>query len=238
MNSNTEKNNKVYVYGKIISEATFSHEVFGEGFYEFFVEVKRLSGQADILPVTISERLMGEGTKPGEYLCALGQFRSYNKIENGRSRLMLTVFVREVLDVQPCKNPNSIVLSGYICKPPVYRTTPFNREIADLLIAVNRSYNKSDYIPAIAWGRNARFVRNLTVGDKVALSGRIQSREYQKKQADESFVTMTAYEVSISKLAAFDEQSDFDIDEEFDLYSMPRPAEAENGAENIKNNYR
>lgn len=234
MNSNTEKNNKVYVYGTVISKAVFSHEVFGEGFYEFFVEVKRLSGQADILPVTISERLMNGGMEVGDSLCALGQFRSYNKIENGKSRLMLTVFVREVLDVQPGRNPNSIVLSGYICKPPVYRTTPFNREIADLLIAVNRSYNKSDYIPAIAWGRNARFVKNLAVGDKVALSGRIQSREYQKKQPDESFLTMTAYEVSISKLAAFDDQSDFDIDEEFDLYSMPRPAETEN----IKNDLR
>ena len=137
---------------------------------------------------------------------------------------MLTVFVREVLDYNPGKNPNSIVLSGYICKPPVYRTTPFNREIADLLIAVNRSYNKSDYIPAIAWGRNARFVKNLAVGDKIALSGRIQSREYQKKQPDDSMVTMTAYEVSVSKLAAFDDDSDFDIDEEFDLYSVPGSA--------------
>lgn len=226
INLNVEKNNKVYLYGKIVSKATFSHEVFGEGFYEFFVEVVRLSGQADILPVTISERLMNGKTDVGDYLCAIGQFRSYNKIENGKSRLMLTVFVREVLESQPGKNPNSIVLSGYICKPPVYRTTPFNREIADLLIAVNRSYNKSDYIPAIAWGRNARFVKNLSVGDKVALSGRIQSREYQKKQPDESFITMTAYEVSISKLAAFDEDSDFDIDEEFDLYSLPHTAES------------
>ena len=171
---------------------------------------------------------MTEDMKKGGFICALGQFRSYNKLEDGKSRLMLTVFVRELLDTQPDKNPNSIVLSGYICKPPVYRTTPFNREIADLLIAVNRSYNKSDYIPAIAWGRNARFVRNLTVGDKVALSGRIQSREYQKKQPDESFVSMTAYEVSISKLAAFDDDSEFDIDTEFDLYSVPRNCETEN----------
>ena len=225
MNYNTEKNNKVYVYGEIISEAQFSHEVYGEGFYEFQVKVMRLSGQADILPITVSERLIQGDMKPGGYICALGQFRSYNKLEGGRSRLMLTVFVRELLDTQPGKNPNSIVLSGYICKPPVYRTTPFNREIADLLIAVNRSYNKSDYIPAIAWGRNARFVRSLSVGDKVALSGRIQSREYQKKQPDESFVTMTAYEVSISKLAAFDDESEFDIDEEFDLYSAPHTLE-------------
>ncbi|MCD7729350.1 MAG: single-stranded DNA-binding protein [Clostridia bacterium] len=218
MNYNTEKNNKVYLYGEVVSEAVFSHEVFGEGFYEMYVKVPRLSGQADILPVTISERLITADIPVGSQLCALGQFRSYNKLEGGRSRLMLTVFVREFLEVQPCKNPNSIVLSGYICKPPVYRTTPFNREIADLLVAVNRSYNKSDYIPAIAWGRNARFVKNLAVGDKIALSGRIQSREYQKKQEDGSFLTMTAYEVSISKLAAYDDGADFDIDEEFDLY--------------------
>lgn len=225
MNYNTEKNNKVYVYGEIVSEATFSHEVYGEGFYEFFVKVMRLSGQADILPVTVSERIMTEDMKVGGKICALGQFRSYNKLEDGKSRLMLTVFIRELLPDPPSKNPNSIVLSGYICKPPVYRTTPFNREIADLLIAVNRSYNKSDYIPAIAWGRNARFVRNLQVGDRVALSGRIQSREYQKKQPDESFVSMTAYEVSISKLAAFDDETEFDLEEEFDLYSTPRTYE-------------
>lgn len=227
MNYNTEKNNKVYVYGEIVSEAVFSHEVYGEGFYEFFVKVMRLSGQADILPVTVSERIMTEDMKVGGHICALGQFRSYNKLEGGKSRLMLTVFIRELLEEPPAKNPNSIVLSGYICKPPVYRTTPFNREIADLLIAVNRSYNKSDYIPAIAWGRNARFVRNLQVGDRVALSGRIQSREYQKKQADETFTAMTAYEVSISKLAAFDDESEFDIEEEFDLYSAPRTFENE-----------
>ena len=227
MNYNTEKNNKVYVYGEIVSEAVFSHEVYGEGFYEFFVKVMRLSGQADILPVTVSERIMTEDMKVGGHICALGQFRSYNKLEGGKSRLMLTVFRRELLEEPPAKNPNSIVLSGYICKPPVYRTTPFNREIADLLIAVNRSYNKSDYIPAIAWGRNARFVRNLQVGDRVALSGRIQSREYQKKQPDETFTAMTAYEVSISKLAAFDDESEFDIEEEFDLYSTPRTFENE-----------
>jgi hypothetical protein len=225
---NSEKNNKVYICGKIQTKAVFSHEVFGEGFYEFEVMVLRLSGQADILPVTISERILTESMVPGSDICALGQFRSYNKIENGKSRLMLTIFIRELLSAPPCKNPNSIVLSGYICKPPVYRTTPFNREIADLLIAVNRSYNKSDYIPAIAWGRNARFVCNLAVGDKVALSGRIQSRDYQKKQPDESFVTMTAYEVSVSKLAAFDDDSAFDIEKEFNLFALPRPMERSN----------
>ena len=217
-----EKNNKVYLMGEIVSEAVFSHEVYGEGFYELFVKVMRLSGQADIIPVTISERLIqGNDLKVGSEICALGQFRSYNKLENGKSRLMLTVFVREIVAEPPTKNPNSIVLSGYICKPPVYRTTPFNREIADLLIAVNRAYNKSDYIPCIAWGRNARFVQNLKVGDRVALSGRIQSREYQKKLNETESVSMKAYEVSVSKLAAFEAGENFDLDGEFDLYALP-----------------
>lgn len=221
MNYVTEKNNKVYVAGEIVSDAKFSHEVYGEGFYEFFVRVMRLSGQADILPVTLSERLIQGGMLgKGKTIFALGQFRSYNKIENGKSRLMLTVFVRELLDEMPDKNPNSILLSGYICKPPIYRTTPFNREIADVLVAVNRAYNKSDYIPCIAWGRNARFVKNLRVGDKIAISGRIQSREYQKKLSETEMKTMTAYEVSVSKLAAFDSAEEFDIDSEFDLYSL------------------
>ena len=221
MNYVTEKNNRVYIAGEIVSDATFSHEVYGEGFYEFFIRVMRLSGQADILPITLSERLIQGGMLcKGKSICALGQFRSYNKIENGRSRLMLTVFIRELLDELPDKNPNSILLSGYICKPPIYRTTPFNREIADLLVAVNRAYNKSDYIPCIAWGRNARFVKNLAVGDRIAISGRIQSREYQKKLNDTDMRVMTAYEVSVSKLAAFDSAEDFDIDSEFDTYSI------------------
>ncbi len=228
MNYATEKNNKVYVAGEIVSDARFSHEVYGEGFYEFSVRVMRLSGQADILPVTLSERLIqGNMLGKGKSICAVGQFRSYNKIENGKSRLMLTVFVRELIAELPAKNPNSILLSGYICKPPVYRTTPFNREIADLLVAVNRAYNKSDYIPCIAWGRNARFVKNLSVGDRIAISGRIQSREYQKKLSEVEVKTMTAYEVSVSKLAAFDAGEEFDIDSEFDLYSLQnKPSDA------------
>ncbi|MBR5388738.1 MAG: single-stranded DNA-binding protein [Clostridia bacterium] len=216
MNNLTEKNNKVFISGEIVSEAEFSHEVYGEGFYEMNVLVKRLSGQGDVLPVTVSERLIADkDLKTGSVINALGQFRSYNKLVDGKSKLMLTVFVREILDDAPVKNPNSIVLSGYICKPPVYRTTPFNREIADILIAVNRSYNKSDYIPCIAWGRNARFAKNLEVGEKIAIAGRIQSREYQKRISDEEIRIMTAYEVSISKLAAYENAEEFDTEEEF-----------------------
>ncbi len=216
---NVEKqNNKVYVKGEIITEAKFSHEIYGEGFYEMDILVKRLSGQADILPVTISERLIESGNlKIGSVLSAIGQFRSYNKQVDGKSKLMLTVFVREVVEDVEYKNPNTIVLSGFICKPPIYRTTPFNREIADVLIAVNRAYNKSDYIPCIAWGRNARFVKNLEVGERVSLSGRIQSREYQKKISETESKLMTAYEVSISKLAAYDNAESFDLNKEFEL---------------------
>lgn len=216
-----EKNNKVFISGEIVTEAEFSHEVYGEGFYEMNVLVKRLSGQGDILPVTVSERLICDrDLKVGVTINALGQFRSYNKLVDGKSKLMLTVFVRELLEDGLVKNPNNIVLSGYICKPPVYRTTPFNREIADLLIAVNRSYNKSDYIPCIAWGRNARFAKNLAVGEKIAVCGRIQSREYQKKLADDDVRTLTAYEVSISKLSAYENAENFDVDAEFGIIGV------------------
>ena len=222
MNYFVEKNNRVFISGEIVSDAEFSHEVYGEGFYEMSVKVERLSGQGDILPVTVSERLISSrDLKVGSYINALGQFRSYNKLVDGKSKLMLTVFVREILDQAPVRNPNTIVLTGYICKPPVYRTTPFNREIADVLIAVNRSYNKSDYIPCIAWGRNARFAKNLAVGEKIAITGRIQSREYQKRITDDDIRTLTAYEVSISKLSAYENAENFDPDEEFMLLGIP-----------------
>ncbi len=221
MNNLTEKNNKVFISGEIVSDAEFSHEVYGEGFYEMNVLVKRLSGQGDVLPMTVSERLIADKQlKKGVIINALGQFRSYNKLVDGKSKLMLTVFVRELIDGVAVKNPNSIVLSGYICKPPVYRTTPFNREIADILIAVNRSYNKSDYIPCIAWGRNARFAKNLAVGEKIAIAGRIQSREYQKRISDEEIKVMTAYEVSISKLAAYENAENFDTETEFEMINF------------------
>ncbi len=236
MNNQAEKNNKVFVSGEIVSDAEFSHEVYGEGFYEMNVLVKRLSGQGDILPITVSERLIADKSlKKGVTLNALGQFRSYNKPVDGKSKLMLTVFVRELLDYTPIKNPNTIVLSGYICKPPVYRTTPFNREIADILLAVNRSYNKSDYIPCIAWGRNARFAKNLAVGEKIAIAGRIQSREYQKRVTDEEIKTLVAYEVSVSKLAAYENAENFDTEAEFGFCEQTTAHEGEACAQSFLN---
>ena len=194
-------NNVVYLTGITVEEPTYSHQVFGEGFYETKIEVERLSGLKDVIPVTVSERLLEEGSfRKGGSVAVSGQFRSYNKIIDGKSRLMLTVFVRETeLDLP--LNTNKIELTGFVCKPPVYRTTPFKREIADVLIAVNRAYNKSDYIPCIAWGRNARFAEKLAVGDKVELSGRIQSREYRKTDENGVESLKTAYEISVNRLS-------------------------------------
>jgi len=179
----------------------YSHELFGEGFYEFNLRVPRLSNQPDIIPLTISNRLLAERKlEAGERIALNGQFRSYNKIVDDKSKLMLSVFVRDFCEPN-IENPNTAELNGYICKPPIYRTTPFNREICDILLAVNRAYNKSDYIPCIAWGRNARFVRTVDVGQKISITGRIQSREYVKKFSETHSETRVAYELSINKIA-------------------------------------
>ncbi len=202
MNYEQMNNNKVYVYGQIVSNAEFSHEVYGEGFYNMIIKIERLSSQCDFIPITISERILREeGIKVGDMVALKGQFRSYNKQVEGKSKLDLTIFVREIVPKIENYPTNVIELSGYICKEPIYRTTPFNREICDVLIAVNRAYNKSDYIPCIAWGRNARFVKSINVGEKVILQGRVQSREYQKKIDDDNIENKIAYEISINKIA-------------------------------------
>lgn len=193
-------NNKVQLSGIVVKEPIFSHEILGENFYESELLVKRLSDSEDIIPFTISDRLIGEyNVTTGAKLNILGQFRSYNKQEGDRNRLMLTVFVREITEVDE-EDVNVIELTGYICKDPIYRVTPFKREICDLLLAVNRQYNKSDYIPCIAWGRNARYVNNFEVGDKINLLGRIQSRKYQKVVGDTT-IERVAYEVSVSRIS-------------------------------------
>lgn len=202
-------NNKVYLRGKVISDAVFSHEVFAEKFFEFDLQVPRLSDSFDTIPVTISERLIDERTKKGNIITIAGQFRSYNKQIDGKSKLVLTVFVRELCENDETQNPNIIELNGFICKEPIFRTTPFKREICDILLAVNRAYNKSDYIPCIAWGRNARYVKDMKVGENLNLVGRIQSRIYQKKISDDLIETKSAYEISITKLISSPEKEFF-----------------------------
>ena len=199
MNYNNLKNNIVNIHGEIYTMPEYSHEVYGEEFYEFILKVNRLSDSYDLVPVTISNRLIND-FKIGKKIGIEGQFRSYNKQVVNKCKLMLTVFVRNLVDYNELTNPNYIEVIGYVCKEPTYRTTPFNREICDILIAVNRSYNKSDYLPLIAWGRNARYSKNFKVGDRIKIVGRIQSRDYVKKISDEESVTKTAYEVSLNKI--------------------------------------
>lgn len=212
MNYEQMNNNKVYIAGEILTTPTFSHEVLGESFYEFDLKVKRLSGSCDIIPITISERLINSnGLKQHSLIAGNGQFRSYNKLEGKKSRLLLTVFIREILPYDEQQNPNVIEINGYVCKDPIYRTTPFKREICDVLIAVNRSYNKSDYLPCIAWGRNAKFVKEFSVGDNIKILGRIQSRVYQKKISETEVVEKTAFEISLNKISKCQNMKSFEV---------------------------
>lgn len=203
------ENNQVTIMGEIVSEFTFSHEVFGEGFYMVDVSVRRLSNSVDTIPVMISERLIDVNEDyTGEFLMVSGQFRSYNRHDEQKNRLVLSVFAREVSFIEEeldGAKTNNILLDGYICKLPIYRKTPLGREIADLLLAVNRPYGKSDYIPCICWGRNARFASAFEVGEHVQILGRIQSREYVKKLSETETEKRTAYEVSVSKLECMEE---------------------------------
>ena len=197
-------NNQVTIVGTVDSEFTYSHEVFGEGFYMLDVSVRRLSDSCDVIPLMISERLIDVNADyRGACIRAAGQFRSYNRHEEKKNRLVLSVFVRELeFTEEELENSktNQIFLDGYICKEPIYRKTPLGREIADLLVAVNRPYGKSDYIPCIAWGRNARFASGFSVGTRIQIWGRVQSREYTKKLSETECEKRTAYEVSVSKL--------------------------------------
>ena len=218
MDTNYLENNYLTLVGKVTGEKKFSHEIYGEKFYSFNLSIPRLSGNSDIIPITISERLItDEMLTEGNKLLIKGQFRSYNSYENERNKLILTVFAKDVEElkeneeqeendiVKKDETTNEVVLIGFVCKKPIYRQTPFGREIADILLAVNRAYNKSDYIPSIAWGRNARFCQNLATGTEVKIVGRVQSRNYEKKYEDGTIENKVAYEVSISSLQVINE---------------------------------
>ena len=224
MNTNFLENNYLVLVGKITSEKVFSHEIYGESFYIFNVEIPRLSGTSDCIPITISERLISNfDLSIGKNVIIEGQFRSYNTYENQKSRLVLTVFAKDIKEleeetqtdedsegVREERISNEVVLTGYICKKPIYRKTPFGREISDILLAVNRAYNKSDYIPCIAWGRNARFCENMEVGTEVKIVGRVQSRMYEKKHEDGTIEPRVAYEVSVGSLELVNKEEDLE----------------------------
>ena len=204
-----EDTNIVNLRGELEEELTFSHEIFGEKFYSAKIKIHRLSDTYDVLPITISERLLQEvNLSENNLIDVVGQLRSYNKNIDSKNKLVLTVFAREIKDVEEdTKDPNSIFLDGYVCKNPIYRKTPLGREITDLLVAINRPYNKSDYIPSIVWGRNAKFAKNLKVGDRIQMWGRVQSRDYEKKLDNGEVEKRVAYEFSISKIKRLDENN-------------------------------
>ena len=218
------ENNHIILVGKVTSDKRFSHEIYVEKFYIFDLSVPRLSGTSDIIPITVSERLMVGGDLPvGTKITVEGQFRSYNSYGEGKNKLVLTVFAKniEMLEDQESEIEakkdfvsNEVTLIGYICKKPIYRQTPFGREIADILLAVNRAYSKSDYIPCIAWGRTARFRENMEVGTEVKVVGRVQSRQYEKKHEDGSVENKVAYEVSVSSLEVINQEDDSNKQEE------------------------
>ena len=218
MITNYTENNYLVLIGKIISDKTFSHEIYGESFYVLNLEVPRLSGNEDIIPITISERLIANfDLTIGRKVVIEGQFRSYNSYENEKNRLVLTVFAKDIIDYKEEQEENvsnEVVLNGYVCKKPIYRKTPFGREISDILLAVNRAYNKSDYIPCIAWGRNARFCENMEVGTEVKIVGRVQSRTYEKKFEDGRTEQRVAYEVSIGSLEVINKDENSNQNEE------------------------
>lgn len=205
------ENNQVTLCGTIASECTFSHEVLGEGFYMVDLSVERLSGSIDTIPLIISERLLDiEKYCRGCAIEVVGQFRSYNRHDGETSHLVLSVFVRDIHFLEKptaSKDINQIYLDGYICKVPVYRKTPLGREIADLLLAVNRPYGKADYIPCVVWGRNARYASQLEMGSRMQIHGRIQSREYTKKLSDTQCEKRIAYEVSINKMEVISDEN-------------------------------
>ena len=201
-----ETGNSIHLRGHVCQPLQFGHELFGEQFFVTTLRVPRLSGAEDFLPITLSERLLiDEPIAAGSILCLDGQLRSYNKEVEGSGRLLITAFAQRLLPEEDEENPNRVQLTGALCKAPSYRTTPFGREIADLMLAVNRSYGKSDYIPCITWGRTARYAANLKIGDKVQLVGRFQSRNYQKQLPDGTILNKVAYEVSVSRLSAMKE---------------------------------
>ena len=223
MDTVNSENNHIVLVGKVTSDKRFSHEIYGEKFYVFDLSVPRLSGTSDSIPITVSERLMVNGELPIDTKITVeGQFRSYNSYGEGKNRLILTVFAKNIIlledqesEVEAKKDfiSNEVTLIGYICKKPVYRQTPFGREIADILLAVNRAYSKSDYIPCISWGRTARYCENMEVGTEVKIVGRVQSRQYEKKHEDGTIESKVAYEVSVASLEVINKEDDSNKEE-------------------------
>lgn len=195
--------NTAKIVGYVVSSPEIHHSTHGEDFYEFSVRVPRLNSSAsDILKVEISDRVFNVNKiKVDSIVSVEGQFRSFNEhnTDTGKISLRLFLFTKEIEVLDSADDfTNKITLHGFICKEVVHRKTPGGREISDVILSVNRLYNKSDYIPCVVWGRNARYVSKMGVGTEIEFSGRIQSRVYTKKFEDGSTLEREVYEVSVS----------------------------------------
>ena len=218
-------NNRIIATGRLEGELELSHEVMNEPFYTGILAVRRLSGTVDRLPVTIPGKLMALLPEDrGQLMLVSGQVRSYNKVVDGAGRLMVTLFVQGMTPTSENDTLNRVTLTGALCKPPVYRSTPFGREICDMMLAVNRAFGKSDYIPCIAWGRNAQYASRFAVGDRVRLTGRLQSREYQKLLDSGETLTRSAYEVSAFTLEAAEAEAMYEPRVVQDVRTVYAPA--------------
>ncbi len=193
------KANRGILVGTVAGEPTFSHENHGEDYYRLTLQVSRLSGVEDILHVIVSRTLLEEcPAADGDQVEVTGEVRSYNNRSGQGSKLQIFLFAHQLALTGELPR-NDVQLTGALCRPPVYRRTPMGREICDLLLAVNRRYGQSDYLPCIAWGSLARQCREMEVGDRISFSGRLQSRNYVKV-IDGTEEKRTAFEISIMEM--------------------------------------
>nr|WP_289290400.1 single-stranded DNA-binding protein [Sporofaciens musculi] len=204
------ESNQVSIMGDIVSPFVFKCETHGTKFYKAKVNVRRNSGEIDILPLVISDELVDTSQEyTGQFVLINGQYRSYNQQDGDKRRLKLFIFGQgvELIGKEPdTAAANHIFLDGYICKEPLYRETPLGRRITDILLAVNRPYGESDYIPCICWGKGAELAAGLEVGAHVQIVGRIQSREYMKKLTETEAEKRIAYEVSVKSILLVNEE--------------------------------
>lgn len=196
------ENNYVRITG-YVEKFIYNHTAYDERFYSSFVHSQRRSGTVDDIPVIASEYLVKKDDLDGKYVEIDGEFRPMNMEVEGKSKLILQLFVKNIRIVktkESADDENEIILDGFLVKNPIYRVTPNGRQIAELMIAVNRPLGRSDYIPCICWGKSAKWAENLEVGTEIFVQGRIQSREYIKRLSEDESEIRTAYEVSIGRM--------------------------------------
>ena len=199
--------NQAVFCGYMTKKPEFSHENHGRRFFRFLLEIPRLSGTEDLLPVVAAEELLAGAEADGGALRVTGQIRTFNSRTGEGRKLIISIFADTI---EPCDGEpeNTVILAGAVCKAPILRRTPLGRDICDIMLAVSRKYHRTDYIPCILWGKTAQETAGLTVGSRLELHGRLQSRNYLKVLTDRT-EERTAYEVSVMEAFLLQESNDF-----------------------------